>query len=115
MGLEYLDCYLIHFPVCLIPEATYPVKKEDIRPMDFEGVWAAMEECQKLGLTKTIGVSNFTAKKLERILATAKILPAVNQVSEIKSNQTKFLLESNFFTVQLARFWFDSDSVLALF
>ncbi|KAJ4710190.1 NADPH-dependent codeinone reductase-like protein [Melia azedarach] len=80
MGLEYLDCYLIHFPVCLIPEATYPVKKEDIRPMDFEGVWAAMEECQKLGLTKTIGVSNFTAKKLERILATAKILPAVNQV-----------------------------------
>ncbi|KAH9745917.1 Deoxymugineic acid synthase 1 [Citrus sinensis] len=39
-----------------------------------------MEECQNLGLTKSIGVSNFACKKLERLLATAKIPPAVNQV-----------------------------------
>ncbi|PHU02706.1 Non-functional NADPH-dependent codeinone reductase 2 [Capsicum chinense] len=39
-----------------------------------------MEECQKLGLTKSIGVSNFSCKKLADVLATAKIPPAVNQV-----------------------------------
>ncbi|CAI8602154.1 unnamed protein product [Vicia faba] len=43
-------------------------------------VWIAMEECQKLGLTKSIGVSNFTCKKLEDLLSFATILPSVNQV-----------------------------------
>ncbi|MCL7042663.1 hypothetical protein MKW94_002477 [Papaver nudicaule] len=48
--------------------------------MDYKSVWAAMEECQKLGLTKSIGVSNFSCKKLQTILDTANIPPAVNQV-----------------------------------
>ena len=39
-----------------------------------------MEDCQRLGLTKSIGVSNFSCKKLTDILAFAKIPPAVNQV-----------------------------------
>ncbi|KAG2670163.1 hypothetical protein I3760_14G070500 [Carya illinoinensis] len=55
-------------------------KKEDILPMDIKSVWEAMENCQKLGLAKSIGVSNFTRKKLETLLSTAKIHPAVNQV-----------------------------------
>ena len=49
--------------------------------MDFNSVWKAMEDCQKLGLTKSIGVSNFSSKKLADILAFAKIPPAVNQVT----------------------------------
>lgn len=48
--------------------------------MDMKSVWEEMEECQKLGLTKSIGVSNFSCKKLDQILAIAKIPPAVNQV-----------------------------------
>jgi diketogulonate reductase-like aldo/keto reductase len=48
--------------------------------MDFKSVWEAMQECQDLGLTKSIGVSNFSCKKLSNILAFAKIPPAVNQV-----------------------------------
>lgn len=52
--------------------------------MDFKSVWAAMEECQKLGLTKSIGVSNFSCKKLADVLATAQIPPAVNQVCQEK-------------------------------
>lgn len=55
--------------------------ESDLMPMDFEAVWAAMEECQRLGLTKSIGVSNFSCKKLGNILSFAKILPTVNQVS----------------------------------
>jgi diketogulonate reductase-like aldo/keto reductase len=49
--------------------------------MNFKSVWEAMQECQDLGLTKSIGVSNFSCKKLSDILAFAKIPPAVNQVS----------------------------------
>lgn len=48
--------------------------------MDFKGVWEAMEDCLKLGLTKHIGVSNFSIEKIQNLLSTAKIPPAVNQV-----------------------------------
>ncbi|CAK7355460.1 unnamed protein product [Dovyalis caffra] len=81
LQLEYLDLYLIHWPVSSKPgEYELPVKEKDLLPMDFKSVWEAMEECQNLGLAKSIGVSNFSCKKLENLLATAKIPPAVNQV-----------------------------------
>ncbi|OMO94493.1 Aldo/keto reductase, partial [Corchorus olitorius] len=80
LKLEYLDLYLIHFPISVKPGSyDFPAKEEDILPMDFNAVWAAMEECQRLGLTKSIGISNFSCKKLAHILAFAKIPPAVNQ------------------------------------
>uniref|UniRef100_A0A0E0B765 NADP-dependent oxidoreductase domain-containing protein n=1 Tax=Oryza glumipatula TaxID=40148 RepID=A0A0E0B765_9ORYZ len=44
------------------------------------GVWKDIEECQRLGLTKAIGVSNFTCKKLNTLLSFATIPPAANQV-----------------------------------
>ncbi|KAG6678260.1 hypothetical protein I3842_14G070500 [Carya illinoinensis] len=81
LKLEYVDLYLIHIPVSLkTGEIGLSFKKEDILPMDIKSVWEAMENCQKLGLAKSIGVSNFTRKKLETLLSTAKIHPAVNQV-----------------------------------
>ncbi|KAK6788949.1 hypothetical protein RDI58_012748 [Solanum bulbocastanum] len=81
LQMDYIDLYLIHWPVSSKPGIyEYPIKKEDFLPMDFKSVWAAMEECYKLGLTKSIGVSNFSCKKLADVLATAKIPPAVNQV-----------------------------------
>lgn len=39
-----------------------------------------MEECLSKGLVKAIGISNFTITKIERLLKTAKTVPAVNQV-----------------------------------
>ncbi|XP_065862550.1 non-functional NADPH-dependent codeinone reductase 2-like [Euphorbia lathyris] len=80
LGLEYLDLYLIHFHVSLKPGSSFPFKPEDIVVLDIKSVWKAMEECQMLGLTKAIGVSNFTCKKIEELLAAATIPPAVNQV-----------------------------------
>ena len=59
----------------------FPVKKEDLLPMDYASVWKDLEDCQKLGLTKAIGVSNFSSKKLDDLLRIATIPPAVNQVS----------------------------------
>nr|CAB3484649.1 unnamed protein product [Digitaria exilis] len=81
LQMEYVDLYLIHWPVCMKPgPITWPAKREDAVLFDLEGVWLAMEECHRLGLAKSIGVSNFTTKHLERILSVATIPPAVNQV-----------------------------------
>uniref|UniRef100_F6HF95 NADP-dependent oxidoreductase domain-containing protein n=1 Tax=Vitis vinifera TaxID=29760 RepID=F6HF95_VITVI len=57
-----------------------PVNKDGHLPIDLGSVWKAMEDFQKLSLTKAIGVSNFSCNKLEELLQTASILPAVNQV-----------------------------------
>ncbi|KAI6694272.1 hypothetical protein NL676_021982 [Syzygium grande] len=48
-------------------------------PFDMKGTWEAMEECSKLGLAKSIGVSNFGTRKLSQLLMHATIPPAVNQ------------------------------------
>ncbi|GMI74945.1 hypothetical protein like AT1G59960 [Hibiscus trionum] len=80
LKLEYLDLYLIHWPVSSKPGYEFPIKQEDFVATDFNAVWKAMEDCQRLGLTKSIGVSNFSCKKLADILAFAEIPPAVNQV-----------------------------------
>ncbi|KAI4382567.1 hypothetical protein MLD38_008517 [Melastoma candidum] len=81
LKMEYLDLYLIHWPVSSKPGIhEFPIKDEDFRAMDFNAVWEEMEECQNKGLTRCIGVSNFSCKKISSILSTAKIPPAVNQV-----------------------------------
>ncbi|THG06348.1 hypothetical protein TEA_019984 [Camellia sinensis var. sinensis] len=66
LKLEYLDLFLIHWPISMKPGATeIPPKTEDIVPMDFKSVWEAMEDCPRQGLTKSIGIS-----RIEPILAT---------------------------------------------
>lgn len=94
LELEYIDLYLVHWPVSLKPgENDFPVKKEDLVAIDLKSVWEAMEECHKLGFAKSIGVSNFSCKKLEALLATAKIPPAVDQVEMNPLWQQKKLRE----------------------
>ncbi|KAK8529487.1 hypothetical protein V6N12_060268 [Hibiscus sabdariffa] len=94
LKLEYLDLFLIHWPVSAKPGTyEFPIKEENFLPMDFKSVWSAMEDCQKLGLTKSIGVSNFSCKKLTDLLAIAKIPPAVNQVEMNPLWQQKKLRE----------------------
>ncbi|KAL1807227.1 non-functional NADPH-dependent codeinone reductase 2-like [Daucus carota subsp. sativus] len=81
MKLDYVDQYLIHFPMSMKAGSNpFRLNPEDFVPMDIKSVWTAMEECQTLGLAKSIGVSNFTCKKIADILAFAKIPPAINQV-----------------------------------
>ncbi|MED0707202.1 aldo/keto reductase [Aneurinibacillus aneurinilyticus] len=64
LGLEYLDLYLIHWPV-----------KEK-----YKETWRAMEKLYKDGLVRAIGVSNFHVHHLEDLLTSAHIIPMVNQV-----------------------------------
>ncbi|BAH45553.1 probable 2,5-diketo-D-gluconic acid reductase [Brevibacillus brevis NBRC 100599] len=64
LGLEYLDLYLIHWPV----------------EGKFKEAWRALETLYKKGLVKAIGVSNFHVHHLEELLKDAEIKPMVNQV-----------------------------------
>ncbi|CAA2953671.1 methylecgonone reductase-like [Olea europaea subsp. europaea] len=53
---------------------------EDLLHFDINETWRAMEECYKLGLAKSIGVSNYSCAKLSKLLENPTIPPAVNQV-----------------------------------
>ncbi|KAL1315319.1 hypothetical protein HN51_042091 [Arachis hypogaea] len=94
LGLEYLDLYLVHCPMSAKPEIRkFFYKEDEFVPFDLKGVWASMEQCHNLGLTKSIGVSNFSTQKLEDLLSFATIPPAVNQVELNLSWQQRNLRE----------------------
>eukprot|EP00252_Welwitschia_mirabilis_P008430 TRINITY_DN20266_c0_g1_i1.p1 TRINITY_DN20266_c0_g1~~TRINITY_DN20266_c0_g1_i1.p1 ORF type:complete len:321 (+),score=62.09 TRINITY_DN20266_c0_g1_i1:179-1141(+) len=80
LQMDYVDLYLVHWPVALKERSGFPPKPEETVPADLEACWKSMETCVELGLAKSIGVSNFSAKKIEALLASATIPPAVNQV-----------------------------------
>ncbi|GLT39813.1 hypothetical protein SLA2020_139830 [Shorea laevis] len=81
MGMEYLDMYLVHWPLKLKPWVCYPVpNEEDFELLDLEATWAGMEKCLDMGLCRCIGLSNFSSKKTEDLLNFASSPPAVNQV-----------------------------------
>lgn len=52
-----------------------------------------MEECLKLGLTRSIGISNFNSKQIERLLKNCTIKPVVNQVEVNTSINQKRLIK----------------------
>lgn len=64
LGLEYLDLYLIHWPV----EGKY------------KDAWRALETLYKEGRVKAIGVSNFQIHHLQDLMKDAEIKPMINQV-----------------------------------
>nr|ATJ44502.1 aldehyde reductase 7 [Helicoverpa armigera] len=72
LGLDYVDLYLIHFPVST---------KSDGSPdnIDYLDTWKGMEEARQLGLTRSIGVSNFNLSQIDRLVANCQVRPAVNE------------------------------------
>jgi diketogulonate reductase-like aldo/keto reductase len=92
MGMEYLDMYLVHWPVKLKPWNYSAVPPEDdFEPLDLESTWAGMEKCLDLGLCRCIGVSNFSSKKIQSLLDFASVPPAVNQVPYKKKKRVNSL------------------------
>lgn len=83
LRLEYLDLYLIHWPVAQRKEAIMPLEAEDMLSLEevpLEETWGVMEEAYNQGLVKAIGVSNFGKKRLEGFLDKVEINPMVDQV-----------------------------------
>ncbi|KAF9185523.1 NAD(P)H-dependent D-xylose reductase (XR) [Haplosporangium sp. Z 767] len=82
LGLDYIDLYLIHFPISLkfVPfEERYPPEwgNNEQDPVPIHETWAEMEKLVQSGKTKNIGVSNFPAILLMDLLSYAKVKPAV--------------------------------------
>ena len=83
LGLDYLDLYLVHWPVALRHGKLLPEQPEDfvaLSEIPLAATWAAMEDVAADGLARNIGVSNFSARKLEELIDDARVLPAVDQV-----------------------------------
>ena len=83
LRLEYLDLYLIHWPIPLKPDAALPGSAADFMPLaeaPIQATWAGMEAAAKAGLTRHLGVSNFSVKKIKDLLPHCELEPEVNQV-----------------------------------
>lgn len=72
LGLDYLDLYLIHWPAT-------PHRHRDWQELNTVS-WRAMERLADSGLVRAIGVSNFMPRHLQPLLASANVVPAVNQI-----------------------------------
>lgn len=93
LGLDYVDLYLVHFPISLkfVPfETRYPPEwvhdpdaaepKMELDSVPIGETWGAMEALVRSGLARNIGVCNFRAVLLMELFKGAAIKPAVNQV-----------------------------------
>jgi D-xylose reductase len=93
LGLDYLDLYLIHFPIALEyvpPEKRYPAgwfadpdataPKMKAAKVPIVDTWRAMESLVQAGLVRNIGVCNFGVSLLRDLLSYAEVRPAVLQV-----------------------------------
>ncbi|KAG6850133.1 hypothetical protein H0H93_000755 [Arthromyces matolae] len=78
LGTTYLDLWLMHWPAPMTPGSVAPVKT-----IDWLDTWKSMSKIYKAHPEKlrAIGVSNFSVKYLERLLAEPDVvIPAVNQI-----------------------------------
>ncbi len=66
LGLDYVDLYLIH----------WPVPARDL----FVDTWRALIRLREEGRVRAIGVSNFNADHLDRVIAETGVVPVVNQI-----------------------------------
>lgn len=83
LGLDYLDLYLIHWPLAQRPGVAFPTNPDDWLGPDeapLSGTWSAMEDAVRAGRCRHIGVSNFSIRKIRALLETATVRPAANQV-----------------------------------
>ena len=93
LGLDYLDLYLVHFPIAMRyvdfddryppdwlfnPQATDP--RVEFDPVPLAETWHAMEALVTAGLVKQIGVSNYNSALLTDLMSYSSIKPSVLQI-----------------------------------
>ena len=93
LGLDYLDLYLVHFPIALRyvdfadryppewiydPAAAEPGMQLDAVPLS--ETWGAMEQLVEVGIARQIGVCNYSASLLHDLMSYARIKPAMLQI-----------------------------------
>ncbi|XP_048223453.1 aldo-keto reductase family 1 member C23-like protein isoform X3 [Perognathus longimembris pacificus] len=131
LQLDYVDLYLIHYPIPMKPgKEDFPTDehgKSMWDTVDLLATWEAMEQCKDAGLAKSIGVSNFNRRQLEMILNKPglKYKPVCNQVEcHLYLNQSKLLdfckskdivlVAYGAMGTQRYKFWVDQNSPVLL-
>ncbi len=83
LKLDYLDLYLMHWPIAFRPDLeSFPKDESDFLPIEdvpLTETWDAMLDAKNQGLTKHAGVSNFSIQKLKQLSGSSE-LPEMNQV-----------------------------------
>ena len=83
LTLDYLDLYLIHWPVVLQKQASYAQQSSDLISLSeipLTQTWQGLIDLKEKGLTKHIGVSNFSIKKINQIIEESGVIPEVLQI-----------------------------------
>ena len=85
LGVDYLDLYLIHWPVAFQRgDNMFPKNEDGTIKYDTEihptTTWLAMEKLVEKGLTKSIGLSNFNSVQIADVLEKGSVKPVTNQV-----------------------------------
>jgi len=96
LQMDYLDLYLIHWPVAFRHGVEFPQGPDDYLPLSevpSSETWEQMEKAKNLGLARHIGVSNFSEKKLKELITSAGIKPEMLQIELHPLLQQKSLLE----------------------
>ncbi|MCC5452907.1 aldo/keto reductase [Rheinheimera sp. UJ51] len=118
LGLDYLDLYLIHFPIAqaFVPfELRYPpewffdpqVEKPTMKlaKVPLYQTWAAMENLVEQGLVKHIGVCNYNSALIHDLMTYAIIPPAVLQIESHPYNtQEKLIATCNAYGIKVTAF-----------
>ena len=77
LGVDHVNLYIVHWP------RGGPL-----------WAWPGMERARERGLAASVGVSNFSARELEQVIATSTVVPAVNQVQFSALQYRRALLEA---------------------
>jgi len=98
LKLDYLDAYFVHwpFPNFHPPHCDIDSRSPDARPYiheEFMETWRQMEQLHEMGLVRSLGVSNVTISKLDKILRDAKVKPALNEMELHPSFQQSELFD----------------------
>lgn len=97
LRLDYLDLYLIHWPVALRHGTLLPSGPGDFIPLSevpLESTWEAMVSLRAAGLSREVGVSNFSKGQITRVRDATGETPAVNQIELHPYLQQSELLEA---------------------
>ena len=96
LQLEYVDMYLIHWPIAQVVDAVRPESAADFETLDdvpLSETWSAIVECQSQGLCRNVGVSNFSQSKIEDLVEKTGVRPSCLQVESHPFLQQTSLFE----------------------
>ena len=96
LQLDYLDLYLIHWPIAFKTGHSQAKSVDDLvslTEIPLESTWQAVAKMKTAGLTKHIGVSNFNIPKIENLIKVTGYKPEVLQVELHPFHQQQKLVD----------------------